>query len=137
MTMVGYLHEGALGVADVAVQLTVADTVHLGGDPADVPVQVVLLDEVKHLLELGLLLLVLGRVAVVTADNHEVHQLLQALVPPIQLHQTSQVLDAVETSHGEDDWLVPVVQHKPAQAFTDRYTVRQPTSNECVTHSTS
>lgn len=113
----GYLHEGALGVADVAVQLTVADAVHLGGDPADVPVQVVLLDEVKHLLELGLLLLVLGWVAMVTAHNHEVHQLLEALVPAIQLHQTSQVLDAVKTSHREDDWLVPVVQHKPAQAF--------------------
>lgn len=121
-----YLHEGALGVADVAVQLAVADAVHLGGDPADVPVQVVLLDEVKHLLELGLLLLVLGRVAMVAADDHEVHQLLQPLVPAVQLHQPSQVLHTVETSHGEDDWLVPVVQNEPARAFadTDTNTVR-------------
>ena len=124
--MARYLHEGALGVADVAVELTVADTVHLGRDPADVPVQVVLLDEVEHLLELGLLLLVLGRVAVVTADHHKVDQLLQALVPAVELDQTSQVLDTIKTSHGEDDGLVPVVQHEPAQR-----NYSQITGNKC------
>ncbi|BAS84607.1 Os03g0401333 [Oryza sativa Japonica Group] len=111
-TSLSYLHKSTLGVADVTVELTVADTVHLRGDPADVAIQVVLLNKVKHLLELSLLLLVLRWVAMVTTDNHKVNQLLQARVATIQLNQTSQVLDTVKTSHGEDDWLVPVLQHK-------------------------
>jgi hypothetical protein len=54
-----YLHKSTLGVADVAIELSITDTVHLSRDPADMAIQVVLFNKVKHLFELSLLLLVL------------------------------------------------------------------------------
>uniref|UniRef100_A0A8R7QXD9 Uncharacterized protein n=1 Tax=Triticum urartu TaxID=4572 RepID=A0A8R7QXD9_TRIUA len=53
------LHKGTLGVTAVTVELSITDTVHLGRDPADMAIHVVLPNKVKHLLELRLLLLVL------------------------------------------------------------------------------
>lgn len=108
-----YLHECALRIANVAVQLPVADAVHLRRDPPDMALQLVLVDEAVHLLELRLLLPVLGLLAVVAGNDHEVRQLPQARVLAVHLHQACHVLHAVETRHREDDRLLLVLQHEP------------------------
>ena len=94
-----YLHKCSLCVTNVAVQLPIADTVHLSRDPPDMALQIVLVNETVHLLELCLLLPVLGLLAMVTSNNHKVRQFPQAHILTIHLNQACHVLHTVKTSH--------------------------------------
>jgi len=105
------LHEGSLGVTDHTVKLSVPHTVHLRGNPSELAVQLVGLDEAVHLLHLGLLFQVLRLLPPVSSNNHKVHQLPQLRILTVPLHKSCDVLHTVQPCHGEDNWLRAVLQH--------------------------
>ena len=96
--------EHATRIGNVAVQLPVLYAFGLGPDPSEVHVQAVLLDEVVHLLDLLHFLPVLRLRRVDLSSNyHQVGQLPQSLVLPVELHQPGEVLDSVEAGHCEEN----------------------------------
>ncbi|GER36112.1 transcriptional regulator, partial [Striga asiatica] len=102
------LDKSAPGVGYAAVELSVAQPVHLGRDPPELTVQVVGLDQVVHFLHLGSFLEVFRLLAAVTADHDEVDEVAEAGAVGVELDEAGEVLDAVETGHAANRDCVPL-----------------------------
>ena len=83
------------GVRNVPVELSIPNPVHLGRDPPELPIQVVLLNQTVHFLHLFLLFYVLGFLPPVTSNHNKVHKLSQPLVLTIPLNKTCHVLHPI------------------------------------------
>lgn len=106
-----YLNKCTLCICNATVQLTVADTVSLCLDPADLSFELVPVHQVVHLVYLLDLLSILGlRSIQEPRDDDEIDEVPQLLVLAIPLHKPSYVFYLIKPCHREDDWFVPVCQ---------------------------
>jgi len=105
------LNKSTLCVTNHTVQFSISNSVHLRRDPSELPIQLVGLDQAVHLLHLSLLFQVLRLLPPVSGNNNQVHQLPEPRVLAVPLHKSRDVLHTVKSCHGEDDWLVAVLQY--------------------------